>query len=96
MDAKMLIAFGAAYAAIYYFAGRRLLFELRDIDPDYFKYLGALGGIGQSNSNAVVKMIFDSGVPKDFYPKGFRVRLAVVRIMLALSPVLLLGIFIAL
>lgn len=96
MDARVLIAIGAIYAAIYYLAGRRLLFELRGIDPDYFKYLGANGGVGPSNSSAVIKMMFDDGVPKEFYPKGFKTRLAIVRIMLAASPVLLIAIFILL
>ena len=94
MDAKVLIAIGAAYAAIYYLAGRRLLFELKSIDPDYFKYLGPNGGVGYSNSSAVAKMIFDGDVPKDFYPSGFKTRLAIVRVMLAASPILLIGIFV--
>ncbi|MFC6349678.1 MULTISPECIES: hypothetical protein [Stenotrophomonas] len=93
MDAKVVIAIGAAYAGIYYLAARRLLFELKDADQEYFKYLGAKGGVGQSNSSAVIAMILDSSVPKEFWPKSFKRRLITVRTMLALSPFVLAVIF---
>ena len=93
MDAKYVIAIGAAYAGIYYLSARRLVFQLKDIDQEYFKYLGADGGVGPSNSNAVGKLIFDSKAPRDFWPKSFKMRLAAVRIMLALSPIVLIAIF---
>lgn len=93
MDAKVVIAMGAAYAGIYYLTARRLLFDLKDIDQEYFSYLGARGGIGQSNSSAVIAMVLDSSVPKKFWPNSFKWRLAAVRLMLALSPFILIGIF---
>ncbi|WP_155760433.1 hypothetical protein [Stenotrophomonas maltophilia] len=66
MEAKVIIAIGAAYAGIYYLAARRLLFQLRDIDQDYFKYLGARGGVGSSNSSAVIALVLDGDAPKEF------------------------------
>jgi hypothetical protein len=71
------------------------LSELKGIDPEYLENLGAHGGIGPSNSNAIIKMVFDGGVPKDFYPRRFKLMLAFVRVMLALSPFILLAIVIA-
>lgn len=93
MEAKVIIAIGAAYAGIYYLAARRLLFQLKDIDHDYFKYLGARGGVGSSNSSAVISLLFDSGVPKKFWPVRFKRQLFIVRTMLALSPIVLIAIF---
>lgn len=93
MDAKVLIAIGAAYAGIYYLTARRLLFQLKSIDPDYFQYLGAHGGVGPSNSSAVIALIMDRSVPKEFWPTSFKRQLAVVRAMLALSPFVILAIF---
>jgi hypothetical protein len=96
MSTSFLIALAAIYAAIYYLAARRLLAELKDIDKDYYQFLGAHGGIGPSNSNAIIKMIFDEGVPKEFYPKSFKNRLMLVRLMLYVSPLVLIAIFFAL
>ncbi|WP_284691725.1 hypothetical protein [Pinirhizobacter soli] len=41
MSASIVIGIGAIYALIYYFAARRILFELEKVDPEYFEYLGA-------------------------------------------------------
>lgn len=96
MEAKVIIAIGAAYAGIYYLAARRLLFQLKDIDQDYFKYLGARGGVGSSNSSAVIALVLDGDAPKEFWPANFKRQLFVVRAMLALSPIVLIAIFLLL
>lgn len=93
MEAKTIIAVGTAYAWIYYLAARRLLFQLKDIDKDYFTHLGARGGIGSSNSSAVIALVFDGDVPKESWPASFKRQLLAVRIMLALSPIVLIAIF---
>ena len=90
----MAIAVLAAYAGIYYLSARRLLSELRGIDHEYLKYLGAHGGIGASNSMAIIKLLFDSGIPKPSYPASFRRRLKMVRTMLFVSPLVFLVVFI--
>jgi hypothetical protein len=96
VDAKLVIAAGAVYAGVYYFLARRLLLDLKGVDREYFEYLRARGGTGIGTSSAVLSMIFDSGTPKEFWPAGVRFRLTVVRVMLALSPLLFIGMFVLL
>jgi len=44
MSANIAFAIGVIYTFVYYFAGRRALFDLKKVDPDYFEYLGASDG----------------------------------------------------
>lgn len=96
MDAKVAIALGSVYGGIYYFMARRLLFRLRGVDKNYYIYLGAQGGVGFSNSAAIIAMIFDTGTPKECWPIHIKRRLALVRGMLAVSPLVFIGIFLVL
>lgn len=96
MDAKVAIGLGAAYGAIYYFMARRLLFRLECVDEDYYRHLRAQGGVGFSNSAAIIAMIFDTGTPKKYWPSYIKRRLALVRGMLAVSPLVFIGIFLVL
>jgi hypothetical protein len=94
MNANIVIGAAAIYTMIYNFAARRVLFDLKKVDPDYFEYLGASDGISGGNSVAIIKMIFDEDVPKRFYPDPLRKRFVIVRVMLALWPfVLIVGFF---
>lgn len=87
MDVKLVIMFMVVYVWVYYFLARRVLADIRKVDPDYFEYSGARGGIGMENSLAVGRLIFDVGMPKDFYPGVIKVRLMIVRVMLGATPV---------
>lgn len=93
MDAKSLISAGAVYVAIYYWLARRLVSQLSTFDPEYFKHLGARGGVGPSNSFAMLGLLFDGEVPKNFWPAQFKLRLAIVRGMLVVYPCVLIALF---
>ncbi len=96
MDAKLLISVGTIYGAIYYYCARWLLSALRTVDLEYFNYLGAQGGVGPSNSYAIMKVVFDFDVPKVFWPKKIKLLLILVRTMLGLYPFVILAIFLLL
>ena len=93
MSANIAFAIGVIYTFVYYFAGRRALFDLKKVDPDYFEYLGASDGANVRNSVAIIQMLFDKGVPKRFYPGHLTKRLLIVRVMLALWPLFLAAVF---
>lgn len=93
MNANIVIGAGAIYTMIYNLAARRVLFDLKKVDPDYFEFLGAGDGIGARNSFAIVQMIFDEDVPKRFYPDLLRKKFLAVRVMLALWPLVLVAVF---
>ncbi len=86
MDVKLVLVFMVMYVWVYYFLARRVLADIRKVDPDYFEYSGVRGGIGMENSLAVGRMIFDGGMPKDFYPIVIKVKLMIVRVMLGAAP----------
>ena len=87
MDVKLVITLMVVYVWVYYFLARRVLTDIRKVDPDYFEYSGARGGIGMENSLAVGRMIFDGGMPKNFYPSVIKAKLMIVRVMLGAAPV---------
>jgi hypothetical protein len=78
------------YIWVYYAVARSAMRQLLAIDPDYHSYLGARPGLGMSNSLAIGRMLFDSGVPKPFYPKSVIRKIALARYMLYLGPIVLI------
>lgn len=86
MEINAIILIMVIYVWVYYFLARRVLVEIGRVDPAYLEYSGARSGVGMGNSLAVGRMIFDGGLPKSFYPGAIKVKLIVVRVMLAASP----------
>lgn len=91
MSANVAFSIGVVYTFVCYFAARRTLFDLKNVDPNYFEYLGASDGVNGRNSAAIIQMMFDDGVPKKFYPEPLRRRFLMVRVMLALWPLVLIA-----
>lgn len=94
MDIKLVLMFMVVYVWIYYSLARKILADIRRVDPEYFEYSGAQGGIGAGNSLAIGRMIFDSGMPKGFYPRMIKVKLMIVRVMLGGAPLVFVALFI--
>lgn len=78
------------YVWVYYAAARSAMRQLREADPSYDAYLGGNPGIGMSNALAILRMLFDGGVPKPFYPRGVVRRIVLARWMFYLYPVVLI------
>jgi hypothetical protein len=91
MDARDLISFMLGYVAIYYFNARSLLAWLAKFDEEYCEKLGLVGGVGMRNPVAIGKILFDKNLPKPTHPGGFKFRLKLTRIMLAISPVVVIA-----
>ena len=79
------------YIWAYYAVARSAMRQLLAADPDYYSYLGAKPGIGMSNSLAVGRMLFDSRIPKPFYPRSVTRKIALARCMLYLGPIVLIA-----
>ena len=80
----------ALYVWIYYGVARSALRELREVDPDYYRFLGAEGGLGMKNAMAVGQLLFDRQIPKAFYPARMRRKIAWARGMACLSPLVII------
>ena len=87
---KTTILVTAAYVCIYYLIARSALLEIKSVDPGHFDYSGARSGASMKNSLAVGRIIFDSGLPKSFYPSKIKVKLILARIILATAPLVFL------
>ena len=92
MDAKVVITLLCIYGGVYYVLARRVLGKIKEVDSDYFDYLGARARIGMSNSVAIMKMLADESIPKKFYPRELVRYILITRIMLGLYPLLLLSV----
>ena len=89
MAIKAAIAIAALFVGIYYALARNILSDLKRIDPDYYRWLGAKSGISGRNSLAIGEMLFDKSIPKNFYPVGIKRKLHAVRAMLYLGSLLI-------
>ena len=74
-----------AFVTIYYRVARMALDRLGDEDPEAYRTTGAIGGISARNSFAIIKILFDKSLPKDFYSSKLKMQLLAARAMLVIG-----------
>ena len=78
------------YAFVYYWFAKKALKELGTIDlSGVWRREATAPGIGRSS--AILRMLFDGHLPRDNHPATLKRDLYVARVMLALSPVVLIA-----
>lgn len=86
MSPILLLVFALLHALVYHGIAHSALYDLRKVDPDYHRQLGAGRALGMLNSIAAARILFDAQIPKAFYPPRVRRKIAWARGLLYAIP----------